>query len=44
VLEITESVLHLLSWLLPSTELATGVPIVYKIDEEGKVLEKKILE
>ncbi|KAK0543438.1 Phosphoglycerate mutase [Tilletia horrida] len=26
------------------TELATGVPIVYKIDENGKVVEKKILE
>jgi 2,3-bisphosphoglycerate-dependent phosphoglycerate mutase len=27
-----------------SLELATGVPIVYKIDEQGKILEKKILE
>lgn len=27
-----------------NTELATGVPIVYKIDESGKVLEKKTLE
>ncbi|MCO5554309.1 hypothetical protein L7F22_007838 [Adiantum nelumboides] len=27
-----------------TTELATGVPIVYKIDESGKVVEKKILE
>ncbi|PWN90137.1 phosphoglycerate mutase [Acaromyces ingoldii] len=27
-----------------NTELATGVPIVYKIDESGKVVEKKILE
>ncbi|CEH13206.1 -bisphosphoglycerate-dependent phosphoglycerate mutase [Ceraceosorus bombacis] len=27
-----------------NTELATGVPIVYKIDESGKVLEKKILD
>ncbi|WFD34381.1 phosphoglycerate mutase (2,3-diphosphoglycerate-dependent) [Malassezia cuniculi] len=26
------------------TELGTGVPIVYKIDEEGKVVDKKILE
>lgn len=25
-------------------ELATGIPIVYKIDDNGKVLEKKILE
>ncbi|KAK0523301.1 Phosphoglycerate mutase [Tilletia horrida] len=27
-----------------ATELATGVPIVYKIDADGKVVEKKILE
>lgn len=27
-----------------NTELATGVPIVYKIDEEGKVVDKQILE
>ncbi|PWN94715.1 phosphoglycerate mutase [Tilletiopsis washingtonensis] len=27
-----------------ATELATGVPIVYKLDDAGKVLEKKILE
>ncbi|KAL9937612.1 hypothetical protein V8E36_003157 [Tilletia maclaganii] len=27
-----------------NTELATGVPIVYKIDSDGKVVEKKILE
>ncbi|KDN53600.1 putative 2,3-bisphosphoglycerate-dependent phosphoglycerate mutase [Tilletiaria anomala UBC 951] len=27
-----------------NTELATGVPIVYKIDEQGKVVDKKILE
>lgn len=27
-----------------NTELATGVPIVYKIDESGKVVDKKILE
>ena len=27
-----------------ATELATGVPIVYKIDESGKVVDKKILE
>ncbi|CAD6889165.1 unnamed protein product [Tilletia controversa] len=27
-----------------ATELATGVPIVYKIDSDGKVVEKKILE
>jgi len=27
-----------------NTELATGVPIVYKIGEDGKVLEKTILE
>lgn len=27
-----------------NTELATGVPIVYKIDENGKVVEKTILE
>ena len=26
------------------TELGTGVPIVYKIDEEGKVLDKQILQ
>ena len=26
------------------TELGTGVPMVYKIDESGKVTEKKILE
>ncbi|PWN47800.1 putative 2,3-bisphosphoglycerate-dependent phosphoglycerate mutase [Violaceomyces palustris] len=27
-----------------NTELATGVPIVYKIDSDGKIVEKKILE
>lgn len=27
-----------------NTELATGVPIVYKIDSDGKVVEKKILQ
>lgn len=27
-----------------STELATGVPIVYKIDSDGKVVDKKILQ
>ncbi len=27
-----------------ATELATGVPIIYKIDESGKVISKEILE
>ena len=26
------------------TELGTGVPIVYNIDESGKVVDKKVLE
>jgi len=29
---------------IPNLELATGVPLVYKIDAEGKVTDKKILK
>lgn len=35
---------HMSGEEIVKTELATGVPIVYKIDEEGKVLDKQILK
>ncbi|PKI85053.1 Gpm1p [Malassezia vespertilionis] len=35
---------HLSGEQIVKTELATGVPIVYKIDEKGNVVEKRILE
>lgn len=35
---------HMSGEEIVKTELSTGVPIVYKIDEEGKVLDKQILQ
>ncbi|WFC97835.1 hypothetical protein MYAM1_000555 [Malassezia yamatoensis] len=35
---------HLSPEEIINTELATGVPIVYKIDSDGKVIDKKILK
>lgn len=35
---------HMSGEEIVKTELATGVPIVYKIDENGKVLDKQILK
>ena len=35
---------HMSGEEIVKTELGTGVPIVYKIDEEGKVLDKQILQ
>lgn len=35
---------HMSGGEIVKTELGTGVPIVYKIDEEGKVLDKQILQ
>ena len=35
---------HMSGAEIVKTELGTGVPIVYKIDEEGKVLDKQILQ
>jgi 2,3-bisphosphoglycerate-dependent phosphoglycerate mutase len=29
---------------VPKLELATGIPIIYDIDEEGKVVSKEIME
>ena len=35
---------HMSGEEIVKTELSTGVPIVYKIDENGEVKEKKILQ
>ena len=35
---------HMSGEEIVKAELGTGVPIVYKIDEEGKVLDKQILQ